>query len=989
MLQLPTLNLASSLTKNILYDLAPSHASFPLVYAKLKEWIRRFCLHEEEPLFHELFIFYLIASKKYLDHRFPVHFFRLVLSIYALQKQLQHAIAFAPHVRHLRSRWMPANLFFPFSSKKVLGCLVGFNVLDRYELFDEENILLALQKHFPQIRMVKESFYCHPSPHKDLKIFYFEMEKKDDESFSLAERKLLKNSLEEKIKNSIQLLSPAIFSGLNEEEIYKNILVLNREIENVEDIPQAHITLDQQSGKGIVFRIILVYVTPYHRFSLKERFFDVTFISERLLTVRHLDHRPIEAHIFRLVLPRDASCLRSDGSLDYYSAREKVVNYMQAAVGEFRDYNGGILLKQQELFQAFKKNFPLENPEFLAAFFYTLMPLEKRVVLQQTILCTLFSCFQKSRVKKNPEGSLYSFDTYQHAPDFYIIIRSDHSSFIEIISPILQEPFLDTLDLVYHFIDTADGTFFNCVVMQPESHSVEFLIKSLQKVLNRWQANKKNQQILRMGAEQLPYSLDPRIGGESVSSDILRLLFEGLMRFDRNGNLENGIAQSVEIAANLKHYTFKLRLSFWNDGSFVTAYDFEYAWKKILSPSFKTAFATFFYPIKNAKEAKEGKVSLDDVGIEVVDDRTLKIELLYPTPYFLQLVAHPLYSPIHRFIDQNCPQWPYQCEENYPCNGPFQLKVHEPNQRYQFVKNPFYWNADENFVDKIIIKQVDPYQAIQAFQKNELDWIGNPLGSWHLFYIPTKEDALLTFPNNWVCWCVFNTQSKFFMNEKLRRAIALSIDRSEICNKAFFPLTVAYSLSVQRGRNSAVIFPERNEEKAKELFIQALEELEIEKEALEPLNIIFHNGGIREHTAILMKTQLKEILGLECQLKPVSYAQLFHQMFEGEFQMGLMHWTTWIDDPIYTLNAFRFAKEELNFAKWENPEFQRLFELSEQETNPFQRSSYLLQAEQILAQEMPVIPLFYQPSQVLLKNQWQICNPIAGSFDFARSFKHI
>ena len=93
----------------------------------------------------------------------------------------------------------------------------------------------------------------------------------------LEEKKLLENKLEEKVKNSIQRLSPAIYMGLNEEEVYKNILVLSQEIQYLRDLPQAYITLDQQTGKDIIFRVTLVHVTPFHRFSLKDCFFNINF----------------------------------------------------------------------------------------------------------------------------------------------------------------------------------------------------------------------------------------------------------------------------------------------------------------------------------------------------------------------------------------------------------------------------------------------------------------------------------------------------------------------------------------------------------------------------------------------------------------------------------------------------------------------------------------------------------------------------------------
>ena len=204
------------------------HHTFYPIYQKLQKWTARFPNSIDDTIFNDLFLMYLVASRKYLDHRSATHLFRLILSIYFAQKKLSKKATFASHLRHIEFRWLSTSLKFPFSAKPVLSCLIGFNVMDRYELFDEENIVLALEKHFPSLRFVKESFYHHSTANKDLKIFYFEVEKKDGSAFSMTEKGTIKNHLEEKVKNSIQKLSPAIYMGLNEEEIYKNILVLSR-----------------------------------------------------------------------------------------------------------------------------------------------------------------------------------------------------------------------------------------------------------------------------------------------------------------------------------------------------------------------------------------------------------------------------------------------------------------------------------------------------------------------------------------------------------------------------------------------------------------------------------------------------------------------------------------------------------------------------------------------------------------------------------------
>lgn len=971
-------------------DLSPIsfHSSFYPVQEKLEKWVDRFPQSIDRSIMSDLYLLYLVATRKYLDHRNSTHLFRLILSIHLMQKKLLRKDTFFSNVRHIEIRWIPTTLRFPFSSRPVLSCLIGFNALDKYELFDEENIVLTLQKHFPGLRLVKESSYHHTSQHKNLKIFYFEIEKKDGSPFSLHEKSLLKNNIEEKIKNNIQKLSPALYIGNNEEEVFKNILVLSQEIQTLQDLPQACINLDQQTGKEIVFRVTLVYISPFHRFSLKEYFFNVSFVSQRLLTVRQLEDHPIEAHIFHLHLPRDTSLVRADGSLDFYSARQKVATLIKNAIGEFRDYNGGIIIKQQEIFQGFKERFPAiadSDTNIMETFFYGLSPLEKQAVVHQDILATLFNYFLENRKQKLPKDSAYSFKVYNNELHTFLVVKGNNS-LTKNISAFLKEQAFRAHDITYNIVETPEEVFLNCVFLQQEA--AQSFIEALRQSLNEWERKLKNRQVLRIASEYSLISMDPRIGGDENSGDILRLLFEGLTRYDRNGNIFNAVAESIEVSPDSRQYTFKLRMCLWNDGSPVSAYDFEYAWKKVLSPDFKTAFAHRFYPIKNAREAKEGKVSADKIGIHVLDDRTLKVELVHPTPYFLQLTAHPIYSPIHRLIDQQYPQWPYQCEKNYPCNGPFQLKINHPNQGYQFVKNPFYWDTQQIILDEISITLTNASQANQAFQKKELDWTGNPFGAWHSFYTPGKEDKIISLPNSFVCWCVFNTMYPPLRNRKLRQAFAYAIQRDQIVSNAYMPLNPAYSVIVPFGnKRPSSPFPDFDPDKARKLFHEGLQELNLSIQDISPISIVFHEKGIGEYVALCLQKQFKECLGITCEFEPLSWNKVFHKMTKSDFKMGLMHWTSRIEDPILTLNSFKFAHEETNFAKWEHPEYQKLLNLSEQEINLFQRSSYLHQAEEFLSKDMPIIPLFYQSSQTLVNKDIQVnYKTPGGPFDIARSY---
>ncbi|MGA8164194.1 MAG: hypothetical protein WB791_04110, partial [Waddliaceae bacterium] len=444
------------------------HPALDPVYEKLNQWVFRFPFSADQFIANDLNLFFSLASKKYLDHRTANHLFRVVLSIHFMQKKLLYKTTFSPHQRHVEVRWIPTRLIFPFSQKTVVGCLIGYNAVDRYEVFDEENVVLTLQKSLPHVQLVEESAYSHSSQHANLRLFYFEIEKEDGSSFSLVEQNLLKHHLKEKVKSSIQRLSPSIFMGLNNEEIYKNTIILSQEIQSLQDLPQASIILDQQTGKEVTFLVNLVQVCPLHCFSLKERFFDCRFESERVATVRYLDSHPIQAHIFRLCLPRRASLLRTDGSLDFHTARQRVVFLMTNAIGEFRDYNGGILIKQREQLDGFKEHFvdiARQDSELIESFFYGLTPLEKQVILPQEILSKLFYYFMESRQEILSNELNDFFKTYYDGGKIFLVMYGRHASLKTAILSLFQTLSHKPADMAYNFIETAVGLFFNCVLL--------------------------------------------------------------------------------------------------------------------------------------------------------------------------------------------------------------------------------------------------------------------------------------------------------------------------------------------------------------------------------------------------------------------------------------------------------------------------------------------------------------------------------------------
>jgi oligopeptide transport system substrate-binding protein len=488
-----------------------------------------------------------------------------------------------------------------------------------------------------------------------------------------------------------------------------------------------------------------------------------------------------------------------------------------------------------------------------------------------------------------------------------------------------------------------------------------------------WKQKIESRRILRLGLEYPIVSLDPRVGGDHFSSLVLKMLFEGLMRENRDGKIEYGIAKSVEISSDLTTYLFKLNPTYWSDGSLVTAFDFEYAWKKVLSPTFKTPFAYLFYPIKNAELAKNGMVPTDAVGVQALDGSTLKVELESPTPYFLELTAHSIYSPVHRLIDQLRPNWSFEEGKAYVCNGAFQLTKNSPSQGYELIKNPIYWDAENIQLDQASFLKVTRYQAFEMFEKNNNYWVGMPLSTWNPSFIPSEQDEPVNCLIEGVCWYVFNCKKPPFNHKKMRQAFSMAIDRVQLAsffntNPAISPLPAAHSFVEQSH------LPPFNPQKAKILFKEALEELSLSEEQFTPLTLMYLTGNTANKLAETIKNYWETTFGIRCSPLPLEWNTLFSKITEGNYQIGCLGWQPWINDPMYTLNVLRDAKDPMNFPKWENKKYQDILHLAEREINPEKRQEYYSQAEAILLDETPIAPISSSITQNLKKKNLKIKN---------------
>lgn len=226
-----------------------------------------------------------------------------------------------------------------------------------------------------------------------------------------------------------------------------------------------------------------------------------------------------------------------------------------------------------------------------------------------------------------------------------------------------------------------------------------------------------------LGAD--PKTVDPGLNSANDGGHVINNTFEGLMR-EVNGELVPAMAESYEVSEDGMTYTFKLRDAQWSDGQPVTASDFEYAWKRALSPEVASEYGFQMFYIKGAQDFYDGAGSIDDVAIEVIDDKTLKVELTGPTPYFLDLTSFYTYMPVRKDVVEQDPEGWAKNPELTVSNGPFVLTEYKTGDKVVLEPNEYYWNRDMVKLDKIEgFMIVDESTQLTAFEAGELDIIDN------------------------------------------------------------------------------------------------------------------------------------------------------------------------------------------------------------------------------------------------------------------------
>ena len=483
-----------------------------------------------------------------------------------------------------------------------------------------------------------------------------------------------------------------------------------------------------------------------------------------------------------------------------------------------------------------------------------------------------------------------------------------------------------------------------------------------------------SEKVLRVATGAEPDSLDPRKGGGTPEGYILRQIFEGLTTQNQKGEPVPGVAERWDISPDGLKYRFHLRANAkWSNGDPVTAQDFEAAWKSVLSPDFGSRAADQFYFIKNGEAYNKKKVTAEQVGIKVIDDRTLEISLEYPTPYFLSLASFHAFYPVHKKTVESNPKWSTNPQTTIG-NGPFKITSWDHNNKIQLIKNDQYWNKDVVKLAKAEMYLADNYQTVlNMFESNQVDTVevSPPVGE-----IPRllKENKLKILPFTCTYFYAVNTTKPPFDNAKVRKAFALAVNRQAIVESitrgaeksalAWIPFGLSeVKVEDDFRKKGGDLYNDNDVETAKKLLAEAGYP---EGKGLLPITLLYNTNEFNKVIAEAVQEMWRKNLGVSVTLTNQEWKVYLQTRNRGDYQLARNGWLARYSDPMTFLEGITTGSST-NYMRWSNSEFDRLVKVAQNSNDPTARMKAMHDAEKILIDEMPVIPIYFYTNKVVQK----------------------
>jgi oligopeptide transport system substrate-binding protein len=468
-------------------------------------------------------------------------------------------------------------------------------------------------------------------------------------------------------------------------------------------------------------------------------------------------------------------------------------------------------------------------------------------------------------------------------------------------------------------------------------------------------------QSITIALTQEPPSLDTVRATDIVSFFVIGHVQEGLVRFDQRGATAPAVASSWVVSDTTIDFTLRPEAR-WSDGSQVTAADFVYAWRLLVTPASAAAYASIMYPVKNAEKIQRGELPATALGVTALSATLLRVELERPCGYCVSLMAHGAFFPIKQSF-REAQGTDYGVEAaNLLYNGPFELSSWTHGASLLLVKNPDYWQRDKVHLNAINIAYIteDNRARLNLFRDGSIALAR--LGAETVADAAGQGLRLRTFATGGMSYLRFNVApDRLLAEHKLRQAIQLIFDSDEFVNKVigipgykpaygFFPSWLPGAANTFANEYPlAKIMPDAV--RARQLVdeVRAL----VGDRSLTLLTVASPTGAkIAEYLQGIIAKQL----GLAVKVDQQTFKQYLVKAEQGDFDIALSSWYPDFNDVVTYADLFASWNAN-NRGHYASAEYDRVLGLLQSTSAPAERMAAAARLQTILQEDVPIIPM--------------------------------
>ena len=480
--------------------------------------------------------------------------------------------------------------------------------------------------------------------------------------------------------------------------------------------------------------------------------------------------------------------------------------------------------------------------------------------------------------------------------------------------------------------------------------------------------------IFHFGNGSEPQGLDPHVVTGVPENHILRALFEGLaVKNPYTLEPEPGVASSWDISEDGRVITFHINpAAVWSNGEPMTANDYVWSWRRLLTPTLGAEYAYMLFPVKNAEAFNKGKiVDFSEVGVKALDDSTLQVTLNERTPYFLQLMDHYSTFAVHRptiekFGSATDRYTPWTRVENMVSNGAFRLKSWQLNRRIELQKSDTYWDRDKVRLNGIVYYPTENVVSEERmFRVGQLHYTGSvPLGKIPV-YQAMEDSPYVQAPYIGTYYYLLNTTRAPTDNLNVRKALSMAVDRDKL-NKTVLKGTnvSAYSITPP---DTLGYYPPR-------LFsydVEAAQKFLAEAgypngEGWPGLELTYNTSEDHRKIAVALQHMWKDNLNIEVTLTNQEWKVYLDSLTNMQFQIARRGWIGDYVDPNNFLDLFITGGGNNNTGFADPAYDEMILREAPQAATKEERFAIFKKAETLLMEQMPIIPIFTYTSKHLI-----------------------